>query len=295
MLIHDLVEKKLISPPKFLPDNTHYMCITGSTAYGVSEDDSDHDIYGFCMPPREQIFPHLSGEIPDFGQQKQRFKQWSEHHIQDGDQEYDFTIYGIVKFFQLCMENNPNMCDALFVPSNCVIHVTRIGQMVLNSRDEFLHKGSYHKFRGYAYAQLAKLRDQNPSNPKRKASVDRFGFDNKKAYHLVRLSLEAEYILRNHTLMLGENAELLREVRAGQWSLYDIEKWFADKEKVLEDLYRTSTLRSHPDQYKIKELLFDCIETHYGKISQKVVRDTSNILNDFEALIAQYRSESYDK
>jgi hypothetical protein len=29
---------------------------------------------------------------------------------------WDFQIFGIVKFFQLAMENNPNVVDALFTP-----------------------------------------------------------------------------------------------------------------------------------------------------------------------------------
>jgi hypothetical protein len=67
MLIHDLQAKKLIHPPKFLADNMHYMCVMGSTAYGVSTDNSDQDIYGFCIPPKEDVFPHLRGEIMGFG------------------------------------------------------------------------------------------------------------------------------------------------------------------------------------------------------------------------------------
>lgn len=55
------------------------------------------------------------------------------------------------------MENNPNMCDSLFVPQRCVLFASKIGQMVRDNRKLFLHKGSYHKFRGYAYASLNKL------------------------------------------------------------------------------------------------------------------------------------------
>lgn len=152
-------QKGLIAPPKWLPQNVHYEVIMGSVAYGVSSDTSDMDVYGFCIPPKEDVFPHLRGEIPGFGRQIQRFEQYQEHHIMDNEarQEYDFSIYSIVKYFHLCMENNPNFVDSLFVPQRCVLFCSSIGQMIRDRRKLFLHKGSYSKFRGYAYQQLSKL------------------------------------------------------------------------------------------------------------------------------------------
>lgn len=152
-------QKNLIHPPKWLPNNIHYEVITGSTSYAVSSDTSDMDIVGFCIPPKEDVFPHLKGEIPGFGRQIQRFDVWQQHHITDKEtsQEYDFTVYSIVKFFQLAMENNPNMCDILFTPQRCVLFCSPVAQMVRDNRRLFLHKGSYHKFRGYAYQQLHKI------------------------------------------------------------------------------------------------------------------------------------------
>lgn len=47
----------------------------GSIAYGVFADQSDRDIYGFCILPKEDVFPHLAGEIPGFGQPKMCFAQ----------------------------------------------------------------------------------------------------------------------------------------------------------------------------------------------------------------------------
>lgn len=164
MLIHNLEKKDLIHPPDFLADNTQYLCIMGSTAYGVEEDTSDFDIYGFCIPKKETVFPHLAGEIQGFGRQIKRFEQWQEHKIFDKEaqggkgREYDFSIYNIVKYFQLCMENNPNMIDSLFVPRSCVLHSTEVANMVRDKRRMFLHKGAFHKFKGYSFSQVHKMK-----------------------------------------------------------------------------------------------------------------------------------------
>ena len=110
-VVMELEQKKLISPPKWLASNVHYLTIMGSVAYGVSADTSDMDVYGFCIPPKEVIFPHLAGEIVGFGDQKKRFNQWQQHHVDDPSalagkgRRYDLTVYNVVDYFQLLMKN----------------------------------------------------------------------------------------------------------------------------------------------------------------------------------------------
>lgn len=155
------------SPPDFIKTNLQYEVIMGSYAYGCSGDTSDSDVYGMCIPPKDMIFPHLAGEIWGFGRQHKRFEQWQQHHVKDSNgNEYDFSIYGIVKYFNLLMDNNPNMIDSLFVPERCVIHITSVGELIRDNRKMFLHLGSWHKFRGYAHAQMHKIDIKTPEGLK---------------------------------------------------------------------------------------------------------------------------------
>lgn len=167
MLLHRLAKDKLIDIPKWLPDNMAYMCHTGSVAYGVSNNKSDIDCCGFYFPPLHNMFPHLAGNIPYFTaeQKPNDLNVWTQHDVKDKSarKEYDFAIYGIVKFFSLVCENNPNMIDTLFVPDRCVVFSTDVSDMVRSERKQFLHKGSYHKFRGYAYQQLKRLENKEDS------------------------------------------------------------------------------------------------------------------------------------
>jgi predicted nucleotidyltransferase len=156
-----LINKGLISDyPSFLKDNVHYEVLMGSIAYGVNTDISDIDIYGFCIPPKLWIFPHSFGYIHNFGKKPKDFGQFQKHHILDKNdgKEYDIVIYNIVKYFQLCMENNPNMVDSLFVPERCVLHSSNIGNHVRENRKLFLSKKSWHTFKGYAFSQLHKVK-----------------------------------------------------------------------------------------------------------------------------------------
>lgn len=162
-IVNKLISQGLITPPSFLKDNIHYECMMGSIAYGCSNDNSDIDLYGFCIPPKDIIFPHTAGYIQDFGTKPPRFDQYQQHHIKDllTEKEYDISMFSIIKYFQLVMENNPNMIDSLFVPRRCILHSTQLFERVREKRKIFLHKGSWYKFKGYAYSQLQKCKNKN--------------------------------------------------------------------------------------------------------------------------------------
>lgn len=273
-----LTDQKLALPPKWLPNSVAYETIMGSMAYGVSSDSSDMDVYGFCIPPKDMVFPHLAGEIMGFGRQKERFEQFQQHHIKDADalggtgRDYDLTIFSLVKYFQLAMENNPNVIDSLFTPVTCVLHSTRIGEMVRDKRRDFLHKGSWHKFKGYSYSQLHKMDIKTPQpGSKRAADIENFGFDAKFAYHVVRLLDEVEQILTTGDIDLQRSREVLKAIRRGEWSAEQVREFFNQKEKALEAAYDNSTLPHGPDEPKIKQLLLDCLESHYGSLAGAVV------------------------
>lgn len=294
MIIDKLKSAGVIRPPEWLANNCLYLTIMGSVAYGVSSDTSDMDVYGFCMPPKDLLFPHLTGAIDGFGTPPQRFDQWSEHHIKapDSSQEYDFSIYSITKYLHLCMQNNPNMIDSLFTARRCVLHTTPIAEMIRERRREFLHKGAWHKFKGYSYAQLNKMKNKsNHSNPKRAESIARLGYDSKFAYHIVRLLAEVEQILVEGDLDLERNREQLKSIRRGEWSFEQIETFFEDKERDLEEVYLKSTLPHSPDEERIRQLLLDCIEHHYGSLDRLVARDASAaaLVRDLDRVLARYR------
>jgi predicted nucleotidyltransferase len=273
-----LAERGYHKPPKWLPLSIQYETQMGSVAYGVNSDTSDVDLYGFCVPPKDLIFPHLAGEIPGFGRQIKRFEQYQQHHIQSPDElggkgrSYDVSMFSIIKFFHLAMENNPNMVDALFTPQTCVLSCTKVGSMVRERRRIFLHKGSWHKFKGYAYSQKNKMYTKTPTEgSNRRDDFEKHGFDLKAAYHCVRLMLQVEQILIEGDLDLMRHREQLKSIRRGEWTADQIAQFFQDKEQSLERLYNESPLRHTPDEEQIKTLLLECLEEHYGNLEPMVV------------------------
>jgi predicted nucleotidyltransferase len=244
----------------------------GSFAYGVSSDTSDVDIYGMYIPPIEQIFPHIAGYIPGFGQAPQKVDTYQKHHIElkDEGKEYDVALTSIVKYFALCMDNNPNMIDSLFVPARCIVHMSDVGSIMRENRRMFLHKGIQKRLQGYAYSQMKKLHTKKPdTDSKRYETVQEHGYDVKFAYHVVRLIQQAEMVLTTGDLVLDEdgNRELMKAVRRGEWTLEELEEWFKRRTAELETLYIDSDLQYSPNESKLKELLYQCIEAHHGSLS----------------------------
>ena len=287
--IRQMENQRIINPPQFVLGGCQYMALMGSVAYGCNDKDkSDLDLYGITIPPKAMVFPHLTGEIEGFGTKQTRFGNWQQHHVVYEKEEYDFDIFNIVKFFHLAMQNNPNVIDALFVPERCVLFKTEIGDTIRFNRKIFLHKGSFHKFRGYAFSQLKKAKNKQPEG-KRKELVDKYGFDTKFLYHIYRLADEAEQILMFGDIDITRSREMMKAVRRGDMSLEEVEKWFFEKERHLEKLYHESNAVPYqPDEAKIKQLLLNCLEQHYGSLegcivqpdkAVQVLRDIRNLLD----------------
>jgi uncharacterized protein len=292
-----LIKQGLLkSPPKFLEAGVQYEVIMGSIAYGVAEDHSDMDVYGFAIPPRDWVFPHLRGEILDFDEAGSQFEQIQQHHMLDKSalggkgREYDLVIYSIIKYFRLLMDNNPNIIDSLFVPRNCVLYSTTIGEIVREQRHIFLHKGCWAKFKGYAYSQVHKMRTKEPEGG-RQVIIKEFGYDVKFAYHVVRLLNEVEQILIEQDLDLARNKEQLKAIRRGEWTQGGVENYFTDKEKQLEKIYLDSSLPALPDKMRVKKLLLECLEHHYGSLTECINQEDDALaaLREIETIVQRIR------
>jgi hypothetical protein len=96
--------------------------------------------------------------------------------------------------------------------------------------------------------------------------VQKYGYDLKFAYHVVRLLNEVEQIMIEHDLDLERNREQLKSIRRGEWKKEEIVDYFQTKEKELESLYTNSKLPHSPNENKIKKILLECLEMHYGSL-----------------------------
>lgn len=128
------------SIPSFVKDDLIFMTVAGSRMYGTNTPDSDTDLRGVCVPPRNVMM----GFARNFEQQ-----------VYENE---DTVVYSLMKFMKLCVDNNPNIIELLFAPEDCIRVSTPTWEKLLERRDEIISAKCYHTFSGYAHQQLARLK-----------------------------------------------------------------------------------------------------------------------------------------
>jgi len=281
------IEQKLIAPPSFIKTNMVYEAIVGSRGYGINNPDSDYDLAGIVIPSKSIVFPNSVGIIEGFGTEQKKFDQFRSEKVNYADKEFELTIYNIVRFCDLIYNGNPNIIEILFVSQECITHITGVGNILRDNRKLFLHKGLYHKFINYAKSQLHKMSSPNREG-KRKELYEKWGFDIKFSMNLCRLILEMEQILLEGDLDLRKHSEFLKSIRRGEMTEQEVRAWFAIKEPYLEKLFQESKIPYKADEEKVKLMLLNCLEHHYGSLANIVqmpdryevaVRDIKQVLD----------------
>lgn len=131
-------------------------CITGSQAYGTATAQSDTDLKGVYVTPRE-IFYSL------------------EHEGQINEDNNNVMFYELHKFMELLSKNNPNMIELLAMPEDCIVSKHPLFDLL--KPELFLSKLCKDSFAGYAMTQIKKARGLNkkilnPMDEQRKSILD---------------------------------------------------------------------------------------------------------------------------
>lgn len=289
-LIQELEQQKLITPPYWLPANIGYLVIGGSESYGYSIDTSDKDIFGFCLPPRHVLFPWENGIIPGYGTQQVVFNDYENHHVKDerSQKQYDIKIYNIVKFAELLRQGNPNILDILFVPDNCILHITKSGIHLRNNRKLFLSKASVNKFVGFAWSHFKSM-GTTKKEGKRAELVAKFGYDVKDLACCFRIvsCLENILVTGDHNIQLCKDQ--CKAIRRGEWTLDQGKNWFGEKLESIEKAKHNSPLPDQVDELATKKVLIECLELHYGRLdsvihtperSKQMLREIAKIISE---------------
>lgn len=122
-------------------------------------------------------------------------------------------------------------------------------------------------------------------------------YDLKFAYHIIRLLSECEQIMLTGDLDLQEKVrrEHMKAIRRGEAKEEDIRKWAAEKELQLEKVYSETSLPEKPDETKIKLLLMQCLEDHYGSLEKYIsqVGWAENALKEIDDKLQSVRKKLY--
>lgn len=141
--------------------------ITGSTLYGTNTPDSDVDKRGVFIPDPQYII----------GLATIKEKEVSE--------EEDTIHYELKQFFKLCIDNNPNIIELLFISNEFTLLTTPEWAEIVKNRHEFVSKKAKYTFSGYAFSQLKRIKSHrqwllNP--PTHKPTREEFSLPKNKTF-----------------------------------------------------------------------------------------------------------------
>lgn len=232
----------------------------GSTVHGCGIDDQDdRDELGICVEPPEYVL--------GLGQFEQYVHRTQPEGVRSGPGDLDLTIYSLRKWTRLAVQGNPSILVPLYVPKSDVVLATELGRELRELRDVFVSRQAGHRFLGYLRGQREKLLGQRGNVTKRPELVERYGFDTKFAYHMVRLGLQGVELLETGrlTLPLGEHdREWLVALRRGERTLGEALETTEHLEAKLALLVRTDgCLRVEPDYGRVNQVLVDLHMKHW--------------------------------
>ena len=232
-----------------------YVGYRGSIAHGTFIPNSnpasidDKDIFGIAIPTKEYFFG-----LKEFEQFERKQENW------------DVLVYDFREFIRLLVKANPNVMEALWTPSNHTLKTSwQFGELQKN-KHLFAHRGIYKSFYGYSYGQLRKMENMahvahnGYMGKKRKALVDKFGYDCKTAQHLIRLLRQGIEFLETGELIVErpDKAELI-QIKTGQWSIEKVKSKAIELFQAMEQAEKKSILPEKPDYEAIDKLVQDIL------------------------------------
>ena len=221
----------------------HGMYIPGTDPNSID----DIDLMAVCVPPIDYYIG-----LPSFGSRDTKEIKYN---------EWDIVVYEAIKFIRLLSKGNPNVLSLLWVEPENYITMKYPGEILIAHRDAFSCRHVYHSFTVYTYGQLHRMTHyvfEGYMGSKRKALVDKFGYDCKNASHLIRLlRMSIEFLGTGELIVKRPDASELLEIKHGEWELEKVKEEAGKLFKLAEEAYNKSTLPERPDADYVNKV---CVE-----------------------------------
>lgn len=184
--------------------------------------------------------------------------------------DLDILAYDVRKFFSLLAKGNPNVLSYLWLNPEHVLRSTPAGKLIVESRDLFLSRHILDGLGGYARAEAKKMLGtqlyQGYMGEKRKALVDKFGYDIKNAAHCVRLLYLGIELCSAGTLYAyrpeSEREEMIA-IKRGEWLLEKVTSRIDELWEIFSGMEASAPLPNDVDYDAINALLVKVINDSF--------------------------------
>lgn len=234
----------------------------GSIAHNTYDEKlgiDDKDIMGIIVPHEDVIFGIRNMETIE--------RMWEEKLSQKRKIIWDVVYYTLPKYLRLILKQNPNVIMLLWLAEKHYLKRTKWGNLLIENRDELLSKQCYKSFSGYAYGQLHRMTHHAPTGrmgAKRKALVEKFGFDVKNASHLIRLlKMGLEVLTTGEMIVERPDNNMLLEIKRGEWGLQKVLDYSSKLFELIDEAFVKSPLQNKVNEPFVNNLCKEIIKGFY--------------------------------
>lgn len=250
---------------KWILDNLLFLHVSGSRLYGMNNDDSDYDVRGIVIAPKE------------FWVASHQFEQFQ---CKIDNLKIDFVIYDFRKWLKLALDVNPNVVESLYVESDNpnVVHESIYWQRIRSIARSLVSRKGYHGFKGYTESQIQKMIVKHGNKTGRQDLVKNFGFDTKFASHGFRLARQGYELLATGDITFPRpDAWLLKDIKYGKIygpeDMDECAKELRHEADLLKEARDNSVLPLEPNYEVYNQLLISVFDTYVNsnrKINEKI-------------------------
>ena len=268
-----------------------FLVTTGSHLYGTNTEQSDLDVRGFIIPPKD----YLIG-LANFEQ-----SELTENGV-------DQIIWSLKRYLELIRKGDPQVFEMLFAPDTKVLKTTNLAENLRSNRHKIVGQHIVKRIVGYAEAEWRKvkgvkvvpakrtitedqvitdIRDVFKPNKnqmdevlsilfanhekkvipatgdlgtKRKQQIEQFGYCCSSASHSIRLLGQLEELLATNLITFPRpNRDELFAIKTGSIAFEQVEKRFMRLREQVETLKSTTLLREKPDHKFLEDFYREAV------------------------------------
>ena len=208
----------------------------------------DRDVMGIAIPPRKYYLG---------------LSRWTDAESIKG--VWDVVLYDIQKYIALLVKQNPNVLSLLWLLPEDYYYRSPLGDRLIENRELFASRACYKSFCGYANGQLSRMihiSHRGYLGAKRKALVEKHGYDTKNAAHLVRLLHMGKEFLATGVMNVRRtwDVEMILEIKQGKWGIQRVYDYAAKLFQETREAEKNSPLPPRLNMRAIDDLVVGMME-----------------------------------
>ena len=236
----------------------------GSIAHGTYDPQNgfdDKDVMGIYVPPEDVVFGIRNMETIE--------RMWEQKLSQKRSVIWDIVYYSVPKYLRLILKQNPNVIMLLWLSEKHYLKRTKWGDMLVESREKLLSRECYKSFCGYAHGQIHRMTHHAPTGrmgAKRKALVEKFGYDVKNASHCVRLlKMGMETLATGEMEVERHDHNMLLDIKRGEWPIKKVLDYADTLFQRMDEALLQSPLPVRVNEAFVNNLCMEIVRGFYGE------------------------------